>query len=77
MPDNPKAPDQTTMQRTRQAGDFAQAVTGCADDDMPTERVQDLNNTLALRFLDSVFADGEMPTVEQMAAVEDVIYDAK
>jgi len=55
--------------------EFGQA--GCAPGDMPIERVQELTNTFALAFLQSVFADGEMIAPEALSGTTDVIYDAK
>ena len=53
------------------------AVEGCSPDDMPIERVQELTNTFALAFLDSVFGDDEMITPDQVAGVDDVTYRSK
>ena len=50
---------------------------GCSADDMPADRVQELTNTFAVRFLDSVFSDGEMFSVEDVTGIEDIIYDVK
>ncbi len=50
---------------------------GCSADDMPIDRVQELTNTFALRFLDSVFADGRMIDPAAIGTVDDVIYAVK
>ncbi len=51
---------------------FAEA--GCAEGQMPIERVQALTNTFAVRFLDSVFRDGEMIDPTTHSAGADTIY---
>jgi len=55
----------------------AQAVEGCSPGDMASDRVQDLTNTFAVTFLDSVFRDAEMFTPESFAIPGDVNYLAK
>lgn len=55
--------------------DNAQA--GCAEGDMPIDRVQELTNTFALTFLESVFADGTMIDPESTEIPDDVLYDTK
>ena len=54
---------------------FAEA--GCAAGDMPADRVQELTNTFALRFLDSVFAGGAMVDPADVVGIDDIIYSAK
>jgi predicted dienelactone hydrolase len=53
------------------------AVEGCSPEDMASERVQDLTNTFAVTFLDSVFGDAEMFTPEAFMLPDDVNYLAK
>ncbi len=53
------------------------AVAGCSEGDMPTDRVQELTNTFAVSFLDSIFGDGEMITPDTTAIPDDVIYLVK
>jgi predicted dienelactone hydrolase len=53
------------------------AVEGCSADDMASDRVQDLTNTFAVTFLDSVFGDAEMFTPEAFVIPDDVNYLAK
>jgi predicted dienelactone hydrolase len=50
------------------------AVAGCAEGDMPIDRVQELTNTFALRFLASVFDDEPMIDPASTADLADVIY---
>lgn len=54
---------------------FAQA--GCSEGDMPIDRVQELTNTFALRFLASVFDGEPMIDPAATAALTDVIYAVK
>jgi predicted dienelactone hydrolase len=53
------------------------AVAGCSDGDMPSDRVQELTNTFAVSFLDSIFEDGEMIVPGTVAIPDDVIYLVK
>lgn len=53
------------------------AVEGCSEGDMPIARVQELVNTLAVRFLDSVFAGTEMITADNTEIPDDLIYSSK
>jgi hypothetical protein len=53
------------------------AVEGCSVDDMESTRVQELTNTFAVTFLDSVFGDTEMFTPDAVAIPDDVNYLAK
>ena len=53
------------------------AVEGCSPDDMPADRVQDLTNTFAVTFLDSVFGDAMMFTPEAFTLPDDVNYLAR
>jgi len=53
------------------------AVEGCSVDDMQSTRVQELTNTFAVTFLDSVFGDTEMFTPDAVAIPDDVNYLAK
>ena len=53
------------------------AVEGCSEGDMPIDRVQELTNTFAVSFLDSVFADGQMITPSDTEIPDDVIYTVK
>ena len=55
----------------------AAAVEGCSPGDMAIERVQDLTNTFAVTFLDSVFGDAEMFTPDVFTTPDDVNYLAK
>lgn len=55
--------------------DFGEA--GCSADDMAIERVQDLTNTFALAFLQSIFDGTEMIDVEAVVSIDDIIFDAK
>lgn len=55
--------------------DYAQA--GCLPGQMPIERVKELTNTFAVRFLNSVFAGGDMVTSDNAVIPDDVIFDAK
>ncbi len=50
---------------------------GCAEGDMPIGRVQELTNTFALAFLESVFADGTMIDATVVEIPADVLYDTK
>ncbi len=53
------------------------AAAGCQEGQMPIQRVQDLTNTFVLRFLDSVFGEGEMIDPAVSSAGADTIYRAK
>ena len=53
------------------------AVAGCSDGDMPSDRVQELTNTFAVSFLDSIFEDGEMIVPDTVSIPDDVIYLVK
>jgi hypothetical protein len=53
------------------------AVAGCSPGDMPIDRVQDLVNTFAVAFLDSVFRDDEMPDPDEVVIPDDVEYLVK
>ncbi|MFN3217322.1 MAG: alpha/beta hydrolase family protein [Acidimicrobiales bacterium] len=53
------------------------AVAGCAEGDMPIDRVQELTNTFALRFLASVFDDEPMIDPAATADLTDVVYAVK
>ncbi len=55
----------------------SQAVEGCSPGDMPIRRAQELTNTFAVSFLDSIFADGEMISAESTDIPEDVNYLVK
>ena len=55
--------------------DYAQA--GCLPGQMSIERVKELTNTFAVRFLNSVFAGGDMVTSDNAVIPDDVIFDAK
>lgn len=50
------------------------AEEGCSADDMPIARAKDLTNTFAVTFLDSVFRDAEMISVDTHQIPDDVIY---
>lgn len=50
---------------------------GCGEGQMPIERVQELTNTFALRFLDSVFGNGEMVDPTLTSAGADTIYRSR
>lgn len=53
------------------------AVAGCSEGDMPTDRVQEITNTFAVSFLDSVFAGTDMITNENTVMPDDVIFASK
>ncbi len=53
------------------------AVAGCSEGDMPTNRVQELTNTFAVSFLDSIFEGSDMIDPETVAIPDDVIYMTK
>jgi predicted dienelactone hydrolase len=53
------------------------AVEGCSPGDMASDRVQDLTNTFAVTFLDSVFGDAQMFTPEAFTIPDDVNYLTK
>lgn len=53
------------------------AVAGCVEGDMPIDRVQELTNTFALRFLASVFDDEPMIDPASTAGLTDVVYAVK
>ena len=55
----------------------ALAVEGCSPGDMAIERVQELTNTFAVTFLDSVFGDAVMFTPDAFVIPDDIIYQAK
>lgn len=55
----------------------SQAVEGCSPGDMEIDRAQDLTNTFAVAFLESVFEDGEMISAEEFEIPEDVTYQTK
>lgn len=50
---------------------------GCSPGDMPIERAQELTNTFAISFLDSVFEDGEMIDPDVIEIPDDVNYLVK
>lgn len=50
---------------------------GCSPGDMPTERAQDLTNTLAVTFLDSVFRGGEMITEDNTEIPDDLLFETR
>ena len=50
---------------------------GCSEGQMPIERVQELTNTFAVRFLDSVFKDGEMIDATVSSAGPDTIFRSR
>ena len=50
---------------------------GCSEGQMPIERVQELTNTFAVRFLDSVFKDGEMIDGTVSSAGPDTIFRSR
>ena len=49
------------------------AVEGCSEGDMPIERVKELQNTLAVSFLDSIFRDGTMITPDNTQIPDDLL----
>ena len=53
------------------------AAQGCGDDTMDIERAQDLTNTFAITFLDSIFRGGEMIDPETTAIPDDVVFMVK
>ena len=53
------------------------AVAACSEGDMPTDRVQEITNTFAVSFLDSIFRDGEMITPANTELPDDVIETVK
>lgn len=53
------------------------AVAGCSEGDMPNDRVQELTNTFAVSFLDSIFKGSEMIDPEIVAIPDDVTYIIK
>lgn len=50
---------------------------GCSEGDMPTDRVQELTNTFAVSFLDSIFRGGEMITPTNTEIPDDAIATVK
>ncbi len=52
-------------------------IEGCSPGDMPTERAQDLTNTLAVAFLESVFRDAEMITEDNTEIPEDLLFETR
>lgn len=55
----------------------SQATEGCGPEIMPIERAQELTNTFAITFLDSVFRDGEMIDAAVTEIPDDVVFMAK
>ena len=53
------------------------AVEGCSEGDMPIERVKELQNTLAVSFLDSIFRDGTMITADDTQIPDDLLSTTK
>ena len=53
------------------------AAEGCSAGDMPISRAQELTNTFAISFLDSIFKGGEMIEPDAYALPDDVNYQAK
>ncbi len=56
---------------------ISQAAQGCGDGIMDIQRAQDLTNTFAITFLDSIFRGGEMIDPETTAIPDDVIFMSK
>jgi predicted dienelactone hydrolase len=54
---------------------FAEA--GCSEGDMAIDRVQELTNTFAVSFLDSIFEDTDMITTDNTEIPEDVLFEQK
>lgn len=54
-----------------------QAAEGCSPGDMPVARAQELTNTFAVTFLDSIFGDAEMFTPDTFAIPDDINYLVK
>lgn len=50
---------------------------GCSPGDMPIDRAQELTNTFAIAFLDSIFEGGEMIDPDQIETPDDIVYLAK
>lgn len=61
------------------AGPFltAQAASGCGEGIMEIDRAQDLTNTFAISFLESIFRDGEMIDPETTEIPDDVVFMVK
>jgi predicted dienelactone hydrolase len=61
------------------AGPFltAQAASGCGEGIMEIDRAQDLTNTFAISFLESIFRGGEMIDPETTEIPDDVVFMAK
>ncbi len=61
------------------AGPFltSQAASGCGEGIMDIDRAQDLTNTFAISFLESIFRGGEMIDPETTEIPDDVIFMAK
>lgn len=53
------------------------SVEGCSPDDMAIERVQELTNTFAVAFLESVFRDGEMIDPGLVDLPVDIVFQTK
>jgi len=61
------------------AGPFltSQAASGCGEGIMDIDRAQDLTNTFAISFLESIFRDGEMIDPAATEIPDDVVFMAK
>ena len=61
------------------AGPFltSQAASGCGEGIMDIDRAQDLTNTFAISFLESIFRDGEMIDAATTEIPDDVVFMAK
>ncbi len=61
------------------AGPFltSQAASGCGEGIMDISRAQDLTNTFAISFLESIFRDGEMIDPETTEIPDDVVFMVK
>jgi predicted dienelactone hydrolase len=61
------------------AGPFlaSQAASGCGEGIMDIDRAQDLTNTFAISFLESIFRDGEMIDPETTEIPDDVVFMVK
>jgi predicted dienelactone hydrolase len=55
----------------------AQAVEGCTPGDMPIDRAQELTNTFAINFLESVFRSATLISDANTALPDDIVYTSR
>ncbi len=55
----------------------SQGAEGCAPGDMAIDRAQELTNTFAISFLDSIFKGGEMIEPDAYELPDDINFQAK